>query len=87
MSRERVLALLRERQGEYLSGEAMSKTLGISRAKTRSRLMDASSFGKGRADARPCCLLLIYSGDIGVNQRLQLLILVCFSRVFFEDLE
>ena len=32
MSRERVLALLRERQGEYLSGEAMSKTLGISRA-------------------------------------------------------
>lgn len=32
MSRERVLALLRERPGEYLSGEAMSKTLGISRA-------------------------------------------------------
>ena len=32
MSRERVLALLRERQGEYLSGEAMSRTLGISRA-------------------------------------------------------
>ena len=32
MSRERVLALLRERHGEYLSGEAMSKTLGISRA-------------------------------------------------------
>lgn len=32
MSRERVLALLRERQGGYLSGEAMSRTLGISRA-------------------------------------------------------
>ena len=32
MSRERVLALLRERQGAYLSGEAMSRTLGISRA-------------------------------------------------------
>ncbi len=32
MSRERVLALLREREGEYLSGEAMSRTLGISRA-------------------------------------------------------
>ena len=32
MSRERVLALLRERQGEYLSGEAMSHELGISRA-------------------------------------------------------
>ena len=32
MSRERVLALLRERPGEYLSGEAMSRTLGISRA-------------------------------------------------------
>lgn len=32
MSRERVLALLRERQGEYLSGEAMSRELGISRA-------------------------------------------------------
>ena len=32
MSRERVLSLLRERQGEYLSGEAMSRTLGISRA-------------------------------------------------------
>ena len=32
MSRERVLALLRERPGDFLSGEAMSKTLGISRA-------------------------------------------------------
>ena len=32
MSRESVLALLRERQGEYLSGEAMSRNLGISRA-------------------------------------------------------
>lgn len=32
MSRERVLALLRERPREYLSGEAMSRTLGISRA-------------------------------------------------------
>ena len=32
MSRERVLALLRERPGEYLSGQSMSKTLGISRA-------------------------------------------------------
>jgi len=32
MSREKVLALLRERQGEYLSGEAMSQVLGISRA-------------------------------------------------------
>ena len=32
MSRDRVLALLRERPGEYLSGEAMSRTLGISRA-------------------------------------------------------
>ena len=32
MSRESVLALLRERQGEYLSGEAMSHELGISRA-------------------------------------------------------
>lgn len=32
MSRERVLALLRERQGEYCSGEAMSRLLGISRA-------------------------------------------------------
>ena len=32
MSREKVLSLLRERQGEYLSGEAMSRALGISRA-------------------------------------------------------
>ena len=32
MSRERVLSLLRERQGEYVSGEAMSRALGISRA-------------------------------------------------------
>lgn len=32
MSREKVLALLRERQGEYLSGESMSRSLGISRA-------------------------------------------------------
>lgn len=32
MSRERVLALLRERPGEYLSGQSMSRTLGISRA-------------------------------------------------------
>lgn len=32
MSREKVLSLLREKQGKYLSGEAMSKTLGISRA-------------------------------------------------------
>lgn len=32
MSREKVLSLLRERQGEYLSGEAMSRSLGISRA-------------------------------------------------------
>ena len=32
MSRERVLALLRERPGGYLSGESMSRTLGISRA-------------------------------------------------------
>lgn len=32
MSREKVLALLRERQGEYCSGEAMSRQLGISRA-------------------------------------------------------
>ena len=32
MSRERVLAMLRERPGEYLSGESMSRTLGISRA-------------------------------------------------------
>ena len=32
MSREAVLSLLRERRGEYLSGEAMSRTLGISRA-------------------------------------------------------
>ena len=32
MSRENVLSLLRERQGEYLSGEAMSRALGISRA-------------------------------------------------------
>ena len=32
MSRERVLAMLLERPGEYLSGEAMSRTLGISRA-------------------------------------------------------
>ena len=32
MSREKVLSLLRERQGEYLSGEAMSRELGISRA-------------------------------------------------------
>ncbi len=32
MSREGVLSLLRERQGEYLSGEAMSRALGISRA-------------------------------------------------------
>ncbi len=32
MNREKVLSLLRERQGEYLSGEAMSRTLGISRA-------------------------------------------------------
>lgn len=32
MSREKVLSLLRERPGEYLSGEAMSRALGISRA-------------------------------------------------------
>ncbi len=32
MSRESVLALLRENQENYLSGEAMSRTLGISRA-------------------------------------------------------
>ena len=32
MSRERVLSLLRESGGEYLSGEAMSRQLGISRA-------------------------------------------------------
>ena len=32
MSREKVLSLLRERQGDYLSGEAMSRELGISRA-------------------------------------------------------
>ena len=32
MSREAVLAMLRERQGEYISGEAMSVALGISRA-------------------------------------------------------
>ena len=32
MSREKVLSLLREKPGEYLSGEAMSRTLGISRA-------------------------------------------------------
>lgn len=32
MSREKVLSLLRGRQGEYLSGEAMSRELGISRA-------------------------------------------------------
>ena len=32
MSREAVLAMLRERQGEYISGEAMSAALGISRA-------------------------------------------------------
>lgn len=32
MSRERVLALLREQPEAYLSGEAMSRTLGISRA-------------------------------------------------------
>lgn len=32
MSRESVLSLLREHQGEYLSGEAMSRELGISRA-------------------------------------------------------
>ena len=32
MSREKVLSLLRERQGDYLSGESMSRELGISRA-------------------------------------------------------
>jgi len=32
MSREKVLSLLRESQGGYLSGEAMSRALGISRA-------------------------------------------------------
>ena len=32
MSREKVLSLLRDCQGEYLSGEAMSRELGISRA-------------------------------------------------------
>lgn len=32
MSREKVLSLLRQRQGEYVSGEAMSRDLGISRA-------------------------------------------------------
>ena len=32
MSRETILAMLRERQGEYISGEAMSAALGISRA-------------------------------------------------------
>lgn len=32
MSRERVLSLLRERQGDFLSGETMSRALGISRA-------------------------------------------------------
>ena len=32
MSRERVLSLLRESGEEYLSGEAMSRQLGISRA-------------------------------------------------------
>ena len=32
MSREDILSMLRERPGEYLSGEAMSNTLGISRA-------------------------------------------------------
>lgn len=32
MSREKVLSLLLERPAEYLSGEAMSRTLGISRA-------------------------------------------------------
>ena len=31
MSRERVLSLLRESGEEYLSGEAMSRQLGISR--------------------------------------------------------
>lgn len=32
MSREAILSMLRERQGEYVSGEAMSAALGISRA-------------------------------------------------------
>lgn len=32
MSREAILSLLLSRQGEYLSGEAMSRTLGVSRA-------------------------------------------------------
>ncbi len=32
MSREGVLSLLREREGQYLSGEAMSRALGVSRA-------------------------------------------------------
>ena len=32
MSREKVLALLSEKRGEPLSGEAMSRSLGISRA-------------------------------------------------------
>ena len=32
MSREKVLALLTEKRGEPLSGEAMSRSLGISRA-------------------------------------------------------
>lgn len=32
MSKEKVLSLLREQQGEYLSGETMSRMLGISRA-------------------------------------------------------
>jgi BirA family biotin operon repressor/biotin-[acetyl-CoA-carboxylase] ligase len=32
MSREHVLSLLRQRQGEYLSGETMSRALGVSRA-------------------------------------------------------
>ncbi len=32
MSRESILSLLRENQGKYLSGEAMSRALGISRA-------------------------------------------------------
>ena len=55
MSRESVLALLRERQGEYVSGEAMSRALGISRAgvwKAIEGLRPPISSGRGSCPGR-----------------------------------
>ena len=46
MSREKVLSLLRERQGEYLSGEAMSRSLGISRAGVWKAIEGLGKWGK-----------------------------------------